>query len=111
MNDIVSTTMDIKESFFEAHGKEDFQLQTLHLLRHKRTDLLRNNSSSTPTKPAQSLPDTYFTASPVQTSLTLMKEANDVQVAMKMFKNVLGFMGDRQYVLILHLDTTVITLL
>jgi len=141
VNDIVSTTMAIKESFFEAHGKEDFQLETLHLLRYTRTDLLRNNNPllrrtpvlsstsetargpiytsssgvsgalgvsgvSTPAKPNHSLPDTYFTTSPVQTSLTLMKDTNDVQVAMKMFKNVLGFMGDRQYVWILRVDVT-----
>ena len=130
--------MAIKESFFEAHGKEDFQLETLHLLRYTRTDLLRNNNPllrrtpvlsstsetvrgpiytsssgvsgvsgvSTPAKPNHSLPDTYFTTSPVQTSLTLMKDTNDVQVAMKMFKNVLGFMGDRQYVWILRVDVT-----
>ena len=38
-----------------------------------------------------------FSEIPISTSLMKMRSRQDIEVSMKMFKNVLGFMGDRSY--------------
>ena len=42
-------------------------------------------------------PDLYHTCIPIQISLTNTLNGTDVDVAIKMFKNVLGCMNDRNY--------------
>ena len=124
VQDIVSTTMNIKQLFFDEHlNVSDFSLDTLACLRHSRINSQHSLSSSSSSTASVFLPphtnlraqwspvlnaagmndhgsnapDMYHTLEPIRTSLTTSLRGTDVEVAMKMFKNVLGFMDDRKY--------------
>ena len=119
VQDIIECTIDIKKLYFHTYTNlNDFNLDRLSILRNipnNNNDANGSSSSTLYTRTSEAwnsvldagrsiytsatprTPDLYHTCIPIQISLTNTLNGTDVDVAIKMFKNVLGCMNDRNY--------------